>query len=98
KTNRVRSDETTNTVTGFNSKDGAAMVDGVSVDGGTVYGFENAGDVTARSLIPDLATSGGAWATTGKPPSAYVHIHNVSTLLYEDLCGPVGGPLRTCNL
>jgi hypothetical protein len=98
KTNRSRSDMSTGTATGFNTKDGAALIDQVQVNGGTTYGFETAGSVTARSLIPDLAADGGAWATTGKPPSSYIHLQNAASLIYEDLCGAIGGPSRICNL
>ncbi len=100
KTNRVRSDQTTGTVSGYNSKQGAALVDEVSVDGGAAEGFETTAQIRARSLIPDLATPGGAWATTGRPPHQYLHIENVlaSGLAYEDLCGGIGTPTRICNL
>ncbi len=98
KTNRVRADQVTGTPTGFNTKDGAALVDQVRVGAGATYGFETAGAVTARSLIADLGASGGAWATTGKPPAVYYHIDNIANLLYEDLCGGVGTPARICDL
>jgi hypothetical protein len=98
KTNRARADASTATATGFNTKDGAAVLDNVQVNGGTTYGFETAGSLTARSLIPDISADGGAWATTGKPPAMYFHMDNVSNLLYEDLCGAVGAPTRQCNL
>lgn len=98
KTNRVRADFSTGTPTGFNSKDGAALVDEVQVDGGTVYGFESAASLTGRSLIPDLALDSGPWATTGKPPASPFHVADVATLVYEDLCGAVGAPTRLCNL
>jgi len=94
KTNRARADQSTNSATGFNSKDGAAVLDAVQVDGGTTYGFEATGDIKARSLIPDLASDGGAWATTGRPPASYFHIENIAALLYEDVCGAVGDPAR----
>ena len=83
---------------GFNTKAGAALLDEVSVNGGAAEGFESAGQITARSLITNLAARGGAWATTGKPPAVYFHIDNVANLLYEDLCGAVGAPTRQCNL
>jgi len=98
KTNRARADASTATATGYNTKDGAATIDAVQVNGGTTYGFETAGSVTARSLIADLGADGGAWATTGKPPSMFFHIGNVASLIYEDLCGAVGAPTRQCNL
>jgi hypothetical protein len=98
KTNRARADGSTATATGYQTKAGAATIDAVQVNGGTTYGFETAGSVTARSLIPDLGADGGAWATTGKPPSMFFHIGNVANLIYEDLCGAVGAPTRQCNL
>jgi hypothetical protein len=98
KTNRVRADASTGTPTGFNSKDGAAVLDAVSVDGGAAYGFDLPTDVTARGLIPDLALAGGPWATTGKPPATYLHVRNIATLPYADLCGGIGSPNRLCNL
>jgi hypothetical protein len=98
KTNRIRADSGTATATGFQSKDGAALIDDVSLDGGTVYGFETVGSVTARSLIPDIAANNGAWATTGRPPAEFPHIENVGNLIYEDLCGAVGASTRQCNL
>ncbi len=98
KTNRFRADNVVGSATAYNSKQGAALVDDVQVNGGTTYGFETAGSVTARSLIADLATDGGAWATTGRPPHAFFHIEDINALIYEDLCGAVGDPTRTCNL
>jgi hypothetical protein len=100
KTNRVRSDQTTGSNSGYNSKQGAALVDQVSVDGGAAEGFESTAQVKARSLIADLAAPGGAWATTGRPPHQYQHVENVlgSGLAYADLCGGIGTPTRICNL
>jgi hypothetical protein len=98
KTNRVRADSVVGTATGYNSKDGAAVLDQVRVDGGTTYGFNATTDITARELIPNLALDGGPWATTGKPPGVDFHIEDVSQLIYEDLCGAVGSAARQCNL
>ncbi len=98
KTNRVRGDNSTGVASGFNSKDGAAVLDAVSVDGGAAYGFEATGDIVARALIPNLAAVGGPWATTGKPPASYFHVRNVAELTYSDLCGAIGSPNRLCNL
>ena len=98
KTNRARADASTATATGYNTKDGAAVLDAVQVNGGTTYGFETAASVTARSLAGDVSADGGPWVTTGKPPSMYMHVANISSLLYEDLCGAVGAPTRQCNL
>jgi hypothetical protein len=85
KTNRVRADGIVGTATAYNSKQGAAVLDEVQVNGGTIYGFETAGDVTARSLAGNIALAATPWVTTGKPPSTYMHIANITSLLYEDL-------------
>jgi hypothetical protein len=98
KTNRVRADGVVGTATAYNSKQGAAVLDAVQVNGGTVYGFESAGDITARSLAGNIALAGTPWVTTGKPPGTFMHVANVATLLYEDLCGAVGASTRRCNL
>src|SRR5205814_408733 len=99
KTNRARADGAVSSSAGIgNTKDGAAVIDQVSVNGGTVYGFETAGSTTARSLIPDISTDGGAWATTGRPSPSFFHIENLSNLLFEDLCGSVNATTRRCNM
>ena len=98
KTNRVRADGIVGTATGYNSKQGAAVLDAVQVNGGTTYGFEAAGDITARSLAGNIALAGTPWVTTGKPPANFFHVANIATLLYEDLCGAVGASTRRCNL
>ncbi len=100
KTNRARADGVVSSSSGVgNTKDGAAVIDDVTAGADpTVYGFETPGSVTARSLVPDLAAPGGAWATTGRPPPSWFHIENLSNLIYEDLCGSVSSPVRRCNL
>src|SRR5688572_9138515 len=100
KTNRVRADQSTGFVSQYNSKQGAALVDEVSVDGGLAEGFETTAQVKARTLISNLAAPGGPWATTGRPPHQYYHVENVlaSGLAYGDLCGGIGTPTRICNL
>ena len=98
KTNRVRADGIVGTATAYNSKQGAAVLDDVQVNGGTTYGFETAADITARSLAGNIALAATPWVTTGKPPATYFHVANVATLLYEDLCGAVGASTRRCNL
>jgi hypothetical protein len=100
KTNRVRSDQSTGTVAGYNSKQGAALIDDVSVNGGAAEGFEATSKIRARSLISNIAAAGGEWATTGRPPHQYQHVENVlaAGLAYGDLCGGIGTPTRICNL
>jgi hypothetical protein len=98
KTNRVRADGMVASAAAYNSKDGAALVDQVRIDGGTVYGFDEASDISARELVPNLALDGGPWVGTGRPFEADFHVENIASLLYEDLCGAVGSPTRLCNL
>jgi len=98
KTNRVRADGVVGTATAFNSKDGAAVLDQVQVNGGPVYGFESVSDILPRELAGNIALPGTAWVGTGKPVSADFHIHDLASLLYEDLCGGVGSPTRHCNM
>ncbi len=100
KTNRARADGIVSSSAGVgNSKDGAAVIDGVSAGTDpTVYGFETAGSVTARSLIADIGAAGGAWATTGRPVASFLHVENLSNLLFEDLCGGVNADTRRCNM
>ena len=100
KTNRARSDQSTSTASGFNTKTGAALLDEVSVNGGAAEGFETTSKIKARSLIASISAVGGDWATTGREPHQYQHIENVlaSGLAYADLCGGIGVPTRICNL
>jgi hypothetical protein len=56
--------------------------------------FESVDQVNNDPSVDPL----NAWKTTGKPPAIFHHVHNSATLVYQDLCGPVGGPLRVCNL
>jgi hypothetical protein len=98
KTNRVRADGVVGTTTAFNSKDGAAVLDQVQVDGGTTYGFDAVGDIMPRELAGNIALSGTPWVGTGKPFDADFHVENIASLIYEDLCGAVGSNTRRCNL
>lgn len=103
KTNYLYDDELT-VATGYSSGGvGAAIIDNVSVKkgtgGATVIGaFENATDI-------DNSTAGSVnttvWRSTGKPPQAFHHVHqlNPSTgLVYQDLCGQPGNPARICDM
>ncbi len=100
KTNRGFDDETGSVVGSYSSNgQGAVIIDDVEValDAGsytTIGDFETAGQVDDDPAVSPLA----AWKTTGKPPAEFFHVHNVADLVYEDLCGPVGGALRICNL
>jgi hypothetical protein len=51
-----------------------------------------------RELAGDIALANTPWVGTGKPVSADFHIHDIASLLYEDLCGAVGSNTRRCNL
>ena len=98
KTNRVRADGVVGTATAYSSKDGAAVLDQVQVDGGTTYGFDAVGDIMPRELAGDIALAGTPWVGTGKPFDADFHVENIGSLIYEDLCGAVGSNTRRCNL
>jgi hypothetical protein len=81
--------------TGYTSNTaGAAILDDVTVSGagGFSVGFEDAGDVD--NVAPPTA----AFHTTGKPPAAFWHVHDLATLAWEELCGPPDSPARTCNV
>ncbi|HTO89896.1 MAG TPA: hypothetical protein VMJ70_02085, partial [Candidatus Sulfotelmatobacter sp.] len=103
KTNRGFDDEGGSVAGAYTSGgQGAVVIDDVEVsyDGGATYTpvgggtFENASDIDNGTGTDPLS----AWKTTGKPPGAFHHVHSYDTLVYEDLCGPFGSSLRTCNL
>lgn len=77
---------------------GAAIVDDVIVDSGSgdvvIGDFEAPGSID-NALAVDPAD---AWKSTGKPADSNTHVHDVATLVYQDICGPVGGANRTCDL
>ncbi len=75
---------------------GAAVIDDVEIDAGG--GFTTIGDFESPGSIDNLASADDAWHSTGKPPATYFHPHDVATLVYEDICGPVGSSDRKCNL
>jgi hypothetical protein len=55
------------------------------------------------SEIDNLTSSSAEvkWKTTGKPPRTWHHVHHISTLVFEDLCGPawpVPSAARICDL
>jgi len=103
KTNRGNDDETG----GFSSGGaGAAIIDNVVVTGavsGSLLnnGFEAAGDIDNNPATP--ATS--AWKSTGKPPQAWFHIHNIqgttpyaTAAPFTDPCGAITAQVRLCNM
>ncbi|MEO5618641.1 MAG: FlgD immunoglobulin-like domain containing protein [Candidatus Eisenbacteria bacterium] len=99
KTNRGFDDEAGSVAGNYSSAGkGAVIIDDVEVDLGAGFvslgDFETAGQVN-NVISPDALA---AWKTTGKPPGIYHHVHDATDLIYEDLCGPVGGALRICNL
>lgn len=77
---------------------GAAQLDNVSINlgGGPVSlgGFDNDTDIDNHSNVSALT----AWKTSSKPPAVYHHVHDLTTLLYQDLCGDAGSINRICNL
>ena len=101
KTNRGFDDENTGNG-GFTSGGaGAAIIDDVSVSGGgattLTEGFEGTnGGVDNGTGVAATA----AWKSTGKPPAAWFHLHNVETggLPYLDPCGEIGAAVRFCNM
>jgi hypothetical protein len=102
KTNRLYSDEGY-AQNGFNSIDGAALVDDVTLNGGSIGDFELQLAIRPRLLLNgDGTTTENSprdyWITTGKPPAGYGHVHNVFDLPYDDPCGSLGSPDRLCDL
>ncbi len=108
KTNRGgSSDDEQGSIAGSYSSGGAGavVVDDVEIDTGS--GFVSIGTFetpvtaadSAKTFDNDPAYSAAQrWKSTGKPPAVYFHAHDVADLVYQDLCGPVGGPNRICNL
>jgi len=47
---------------------------------------------------PASVNSANNWRSTGKPPGEYMHVESLSTLTYNDLCGPPNSPARNCNI
>lgn len=96
-TNRAFDDAAASLGGNFNSGyAGAAVIDDVQIDIGA--GFVTIGDFEAAGSIDNNASPDVAWQSTGKPPGTYMHPHEISGLVYEDICGPVGGPNRLCDL
>jgi flagellar hook capping protein FlgD len=76
---------------------GAAQMDDVAIIGSgstSLGGFENVSDIDNHSNVDAL----NAWKTSSKPPAIYHHVHDLSDLLYQDLCGPPGSTNRICDL
>ena len=98
KTNRDFDDDGGSLCAYSSNRMGAAQLDDVtiSVAGSPVVvsGFESASEIDNNVSVSAL----NAWKSTGKPPAIYPHVHNLSSLLYEDPCGPPGAPTRLCNL
>jgi hypothetical protein len=109
KTNRFFADSDTR-ANGYTSAGrGAVQVDDVTIDtgGGPVVlgSFEGAeqsgpGSIDNRfdAQAPPGVNSVNNWRSTGKPPGEYMHVHALSDLTYNDLCGPPNSPARICNL
>lgn len=107
KTNRTESDLIVpiTGIGGFNTVDGAALIDDINLDGGPIDSdFEDSLSVRPRALLASdgtetLINPATAWITTGRPPPHYGHVHNVNDLPYEDVCGGLDGfDARVCNL
>jgi hypothetical protein len=98
KTNRGFDDEGGSVAGAYSSGGaGAVVIDDVEINTGA--GFTTLGDFEGTNGgVDNTADPLSAWRTTGKPAAIYHHVHDATQLIYEDLCGPVGGPLRICNL
>lgn len=87
---------------GFNSATrGAAIIDDVTVNSvviGSFEGLEQGGSDTIDNRIGVSPLNN--WKSTGKPPSIYFHLENVSdgAVVYNDLCGAWDSPARFCNI
>jgi hypothetical protein len=80
---------------------GAAIVDDVVVNGVTIGDFEQPEEGGVNAI--DNRTGAGAfnvWKSTGKPPSIWFHLENVTdgSVVYNDLCGPWNSAARFCNI
>jgi hypothetical protein len=103
KTNRGRetpsSDETGSLSGAYTSGYlGAAQLDNVAIDLGS--GAAPLGDFESESDIDNdpLPSALDVWKTSSKPPAIYFHVHDLSDLIYEDLCGPPGSVSRICDM
>jgi hypothetical protein len=98
KTNRSFSDDDN----GFNSATrGAAIIDDVTVNGNNIGDFELAEQGGTNSIDNRVGANPlNVWKSTGKPPSIYYHLENVTngSVTYNDLCGPWDSPARFCNI
>lgn len=81
---------------------GAVQVDDVEVDvTGTGTSYVLLGDFElATDIDNDTGVSASTkWKSTGKPPAIWPHLVNESeNPTYQDLCGPIGGAGRICDL
>jgi hypothetical protein len=106
KTNQVFDDETFGSAFYSSNGAGAALVDDVRATIGagpttTIGSFDTPAEIDARPAVGALQ----AWKSTGKPPHALGHTHPLggraggyAPLRFEDLCGPLAGPISVCNL
>jgi hypothetical protein len=94
KTNREFDDQDGG-VTGYGSGNaGAVVLDWVTANGTMIGDFESPGDINnSPGASPVLY-----WKSTGKPPQVYFHLHPLSTLVWNDLCGPPGSPNSQCQM
>ena len=77
---------------------GAAQVDDVAINlgGGTAAlgGFESENEIDNHPEASPLT----CWKTSSKPPGTTFHVHDLSSLTYEDLCGPPTSKNRACDM
>ncbi len=99
KTNRGFDDENRGGSNAYDSGTrGAAILDNVVVNGWAAAegNFEAASSINNDTAVDPL----NAWKSTGKPPAVYWHVHSIqgAGLPYNDPCGGLDNPNRSCNL
>jgi hypothetical protein len=75
---------------------GAAQVDDIILDLGA--GPVTIGDFEAVGSIDNSVAASLAWHSTGKPPAVHFHAEDLNNLAWNDLCGGVDLPIRTCDM
>ena len=112
KTNRGWDDENTGSDAFSSGGAGAAIFDNVAVTGstsGSIFTENFEGTNGGVDNNPGTLAS-AAWKSTGKPPQAWFHVHNIQSAIaghpmvyatpapFFDACGALNGPTRSCNI
>ena len=94
KTNRLDSDCPTSPG-GFNSEDGAVVLDNVTV-GASFSGFEALADIVPGGA---LANPAAVWISTGRPPGGYGHVEDLGSLFATGVldCNLAGNVMLQSN-